>query len=328
MSKIINLLSVPQDDRDATWLKEALQSAVELEHATLPPYLSGMWSIKSGSGTAYDLIHSVVLQEMLHMALACNMLTTIGGSPAIDQDGFVPTYPGGLPGGVRPSLTVTLQGLSLDYVHDVFMQIEYPEDGPVTLHKGVSFPTIGAFYDAIEAAYETLAASGAVTIAGTNQITTSIGSDSVFAINSIDDVKKAISEIKEQGEGTSTSPYDEDGNLSHYYKFAEIYNGKELEQQPDGSYAYTGADVPFPDVYPMAVVPEGGYGDKTTSFDNLYSQMLADLHSAWNGGGQDALGNAINVMFQLQGPAQTLMQEQISGSDQNYGPDFIYIAQS
>ncbi len=39
-NKIVELLQVRQADRDLDWLKQALQSAVELEHATLPPYLA------------------------------------------------------------------------------------------------------------------------------------------------------------------------------------------------------------------------------------------------------------------------------------------------
>jgi len=123
--KILQLMSVLPPHHDVVWLKESLQAAIELEHATLPPYLCGLWSIKAGYGEAYDLINSIIMEEMLHMGLACNMLTTIGGAPQINAPGFVPTYPGPLPGGVRPQLTVRLQGLTREYINQVYMQIEH-----------------------------------------------------------------------------------------------------------------------------------------------------------------------------------------------------------
>lgn len=62
-TKIVELMAAPVDSRDLAWLQESLQAALELEFATLPIYLSGMWSIKTQSGEVYDLINSVVLDE-------------------------------------------------------------------------------------------------------------------------------------------------------------------------------------------------------------------------------------------------------------------------
>src|SRR3954447_18309533 len=43
---IIDLMRVSPADHDLEWLKSSLQAAVELEMATIPPYLCAMWSIK------------------------------------------------------------------------------------------------------------------------------------------------------------------------------------------------------------------------------------------------------------------------------------------
>src|SRR5436305_15250394 len=105
---IAELMEVPAEEQDLEWLQTSLQSAIALEFSTLPVYLSGMWSIQQQSGDAYNLINSVVLEEMLHMGLACNMLVAIGGTPEI----VAPRYPSqGLPGGVLPALPVYLAGL-------------------------------------------------------------------------------------------------------------------------------------------------------------------------------------------------------------------------
>lgn len=323
--KIIELMQTPEQDRDITWLQQSLQSAVELELSTLPPYLCGMWSIKDQTSTAYQIIHSVVMEEMLHMGLACNMLTTIGGTPQINTS--IPAYPGPLPGGVRPELTVYLGGLTREYVQNVYMQIEYPENGPVVLALGQTYPTIGAFYDAIHAAFKTQAAS----ITGNNQLTASIDGEQLFAIKKLDHVNAAISVIKDQGEGTGQSPLVVESNdeLAHYYKFAEIYHGRALVQV-GSSWAYQGAEIPFPDVYPMSPIPAGGYPNPSSNvqaallqFNQQFTTVLNNLQQAWANNDPGSLGNAIGAMFQLQPLANTLMQLPLpDGSGGVYGPDF------
>jgi hypothetical protein len=84
---ILRLMAVPTDQKDLDWLKASLQAALELELSTLPPYLCGLWSITDKTHPVRKLIRTIVLEEMLHMGLACNMLTAIGGTPEI-VDGF------------------------------------------------------------------------------------------------------------------------------------------------------------------------------------------------------------------------------------------------
>ena len=79
-----------------------------------------MWSIKSGSGDAYDLLQEVVIEEMLHLGLVCNLLTSLGETPALWPDA-APTYPCPLPGGFRPGVVVTLGKLTNDRVRNVLV---------------------------------------------------------------------------------------------------------------------------------------------------------------------------------------------------------------
>src|SRR5438093_2305849 len=126
-------------------LQDALQTAMQLEFATLPPYLCAQWSINSDPNGVADKIQDIAVQEMYHFALAGNMLTAIGGTPAVANSGFVPSYPTNvLPGGIRMKLPVDLQPLSLNQLQ-VFMQIEYPEFPPVALAWASVPTTIGAF---------------------------------------------------------------------------------------------------------------------------------------------------------------------------------------
>ena len=75
-----------------------LQNAIELEHSTIPPYLTAMFSLKPGTNDEIArLIGSIVHEEMLHMTIVGNILIAIGGHPAINVPRFIPKYPGHLP---------------------------------------------------------------------------------------------------------------------------------------------------------------------------------------------------------------------------------------
>jgi hypothetical protein len=323
-NKIVELMQVPVEQRSLDWLRQALQAAVEIELSALPPYLCGMWSIASQRGPAYDLIRSVAIEEMLHMGLACNMLTAIGAAPSIFESYQKRiAYPGPLPGGVRPELTVYLSGLTQSYLKDVFMEIEYPESGPVVLALGQMYPTIGAFYRAILEAFQELSPE----LTTKNQLTSPIG---LYVIETLDHVERAITQIKEQGEGTSQSPLAEDfgGELAHYYKYAEIFQGSTLIQV-DGVWQYTGDPIPFPDVYPMAPIPDGGYLDPPEdvvaglrAFNDQFAAVLTNLESAWANGSMSDLAVSVSAMFRLRSLARNLMQIPLPDKSGVYGPDF------
>ena len=72
------------------YLRQMLQMAIQVEHSTIPLYLSSLYSIKDSGSWPATLIRSVAIEEMLHMTVAANILNAIGGHPAIDRPGFVP----------------------------------------------------------------------------------------------------------------------------------------------------------------------------------------------------------------------------------------------
>jgi hypothetical protein len=109
-------------------LRTVLQQALLVEQATIPPYLTTLFSIKANRNTEIaDIIDSVVREEMLHLALVGNILNAVGGTPQIGRPGLVPTYPGRLPGPVLPDLNVRLRRCSIEHIRDVFMAIEQPQ---------------------------------------------------------------------------------------------------------------------------------------------------------------------------------------------------------
>src|SRR5262252_6754093 len=99
---------------DVAAVQASLQAAIELEHATIPPYLYALYSLMPGiNSAAAGIIESVVTEEMLHLTLAANILNAIGGSPVLDSPAFIPHYPSPLPGSVENELVVGLTPCSV-----------------------------------------------------------------------------------------------------------------------------------------------------------------------------------------------------------------------
>src|SRR3954453_2942426 len=134
-----------------------LQKAIELEHSTIPPYLTAMYSLKPGTNDDVGrLIRSIVLEEMLHLTIAGNILIAIGGRPAINKGDFFPTFPVPLPMSIGGAdFVVGIEAFSKPLVETVFMRIEEPEQRPIAAHSLAAtavpdFATIGEFYKALK----------------------------------------------------------------------------------------------------------------------------------------------------------------------------------
>ncbi|UTH75093.1 ferritin-like protein [Chromobacterium sp. IIBBL 290-4] len=321
-------------------LKEALQLAIELEHATLPPYLTALFSIKPGCNTEVAaLIRSVAMEEMLHMALMSNLLIAIGGKPRFNHARFIPDYPGSLPGGLRADLQVRLRKCSIEQLR-AFMSIEQPAamaepvSGQITSADPLipSDNTIAWFYDKITQSLTTLSQQGKIRFGHPErQVTDWPGAGQLYLIDSLETALQAIREIQSQGEGNSPDdPCDVDHELAHYYKFAQIVNGKRLVKTTQG-YEYSGPEVPFDPqgVWPMqddpmlSSFPPGSRARLlATQFNHSYHAMLNALHEAFNGE-PTTLGQAVSLMRSLQLSVQQLVQTP-SGRDDglNAGPTF------
>lgn len=74
-------------------LQAHLQSAIEVELSTIPPYLYAMYSMTDATSKSYKLIQSVVVEEMLHLALAANVLIAVGGTPRFYDEDVLPPIP-------------------------------------------------------------------------------------------------------------------------------------------------------------------------------------------------------------------------------------------
>jgi hypothetical protein len=340
--KIVNLMKAQK--RDLPWLQDALQSAIELELSTLPPYHCGYWALKDHKSYPATQIFSIVKQEMLHFGLACNMLSATGKQPKV-LEGYADilkiTYPGPLPGGVVPKCDPSLipcdpplevkLGFS-DFKAFAYMclRIEYPENPvpkPTALEAVEQFPSIGEFYDAVLEGFRDNNAKIPYTV--TNQRKGALG---VFLVDGLPKAIAAIQLIQQQGEGGDRNPFYGGTNLSHFYAFGELYFGRKYvfnAATETGDWTGDPISITDADVYKMTPVPKGGYSappTQVTDFDGVFTQMLTKLESAWSGGGAAALSSAIGLMTgPMRDQANQLLAKQIQRTDGQpgiYGPQF------
>ncbi|MGC2236217.1 MAG: ferritin-like protein [Pyrinomonadaceae bacterium] len=282
-------------------LGEAIQQAIEIEIATIPVYLytyyslnrvpdqnaisgaiankltSGGMPLAEANKAALDLsaqimvyankagatIMSVVMEEMLHMALSSNLKQALIGAPVLT--GRSPSvYPTCLPGH-EPSFDIDLAPFSLDQLM-TFLKIESPDPLPdkALAFTAIPYKTIGEFYGMIRKCIDECdlpyAPERPQLVPGkryyaTNNIDTvyydkehkpqymdADDSGDLVYVSDRASACKAIDQIVEQGEGNPDAPglkpdgsvdcesptapdYDDPDKLelSHFEKFAELY---------------------------------------------------------------------------------------------------------
>ena len=128
LSKEKPLFGIKRKFYSVEHLRKDLQTALQLEHATIPPYLTALASIKGSYNLEIQsFVKPIIIQEMMHMALVANILNAVGGKPSIYSKDFIPRYPSHLPGGVQPDLIVPIEKISLALIRNIFMKIEQPE---------------------------------------------------------------------------------------------------------------------------------------------------------------------------------------------------------
>ncbi len=338
-------------------LHRYLQSAIELEHATIPVYQTALYSIKPGTNReAAAIIASVAREEMLHLNIAANVLNAIGGAPVIDKPGFIPVFPGPLPMGIG-DLRVSLQKLTRGHVYDTFMAIEQPEEElnlPVkeprlaalaALRAPAAAPaaaepeyaTIGDFYLAIIGKLKELG-EPVFTRPSHPQVVdnTWFPASQLFPVTNVKSATAALTVIIDQGEGTRRSPLESPhgGPPAHYYRFAEIVYARRLVRNADhpNQFSFSGAPVGLdpagiwnllPDAKSVDY-PEGSQARRISDrFNYSYTALLRSLHEAFNGR-PEILSKALAVMYELKLLSGDLAATRIDGTDLQAAPTFEY----
>lgn len=307
-------------------LKDALQTAMQLEFSTLPPYLCAQWSIDNDPSKVAPMIQNIAIEEMMHFALAGNILNALGQTPDIANAAFIPTYPTHtLPGGIHLEKEVDLKPLSLDQL-GVFMEIEKPEFKPVALGEGMRPATIGAFYDTIATGFDNVKPSinQSASYVQINEMAppyNPIANPSKGQILTIADAQAAIARIKQEGEGTEGSPDQPPDDVAsgqkfaHYYIFKEIFEGKTLQTGPDGHWEFGKPDITFPTVHAFAESEK--QPDPSAQFEQKLASLLTELQTCWTQG----TAPDEDAMEQLKHAGRTLIKQGIQ-------PRFVWPASS
>ena len=324
-------------------IRQALQKAIQLELATLPPYLYALFTIRDGTNEpARRRINAIVAEEMVHMTLAGNVLNAIGGKPVVARKSVVPVYPGPLPfdigGDGEEPFYVSLLPFSPEAMRQA-TKIEEPED-PLVFPEAAglealqpTYETIGQFYAALDDALSRLPARSWRT-AGRNQLTDHpFFAGELFPVTGYETASRAIQRIVSEGEGTTKTPLDFEGEVAHYYRFEEIRRDRVLEKDssvPEGFRWGERLGVDWSGVIP-AIADPGEHdfsGDPAAQAaqddcDRAFTAVLREIERAVNGK-PGRLGNAVRAMFDLRLAARTALATPLRGSDQSAGPAFRF----
>ncbi|MBK8497784.1 MAG: ferritin-like protein [Flavobacteriales bacterium] len=333
-------LRKPRQIPDADSLRDHLQIALELELSTLPPYLTAMASIVDGTNLDVSgLIRSVMMEEMLHMVLAANVLNAIGGNPVLAKKGVAPEYPTALPDS-DGSFLVSVEPLSLGAIQ-TFMRIEQPTPKH-TPAKADGYATIGQFYAAIMEAIVRLSKKGEIRFDHNpgRQVSPSDyynGHGNVIRVHDSYSAIEALKEITHQGEGNDDTIFESghvvDGvgyELAHYYRFMEINLGRRFNEGDTPESGPTGALLPvdWSSVKNMISNPKRGWftaddprGKLMDECNHSWAMLLRELQAGFRGDKQ-GIHRAIPWMMKLKYQAQALMNVPSGIAGMMLGPSF------
>ncbi|MER6464600.1 ferritin-like protein [Streptomyces sp. NPDC001228] len=328
-------------------LRRHLQWAIEVEHSTLPPYLTALYSLDpERNADAAQLIGGVFVEEMIHLALVANLLNAVGGQPRLDAPHLLPGHPRTMPH-ADPSIQLALLPFGQEAL-GMFLRLEQPAHAGDRA-EGDDYETIGQFYDAVEK--------------GLRRLCADLGEDKVFTgdparqvaggpfahtagrlspVTDLDSALAVLEEIVEQGEGAARAEvWDGDADLfhpetkavSHYYRFQELALGRRYRQgdTPESGPTGEAVSVDLAGVRPLRPNPRlddhpAGSAIRTAqeAFNQTYCKMLHQLEQAFNGK-PAMLGMSVGTMYAAKGQAQSLMAMQ-DDDGLAAGPTFDYVA--
>lgn len=314
-------------------LRTYLQAALEVEHLTIPVYMTGMYTIRPGTNrTAYYAIRSVLLEEMLHMTLVANLLNAVGGTVKVAHPEFIGKYPVKLPMSDTELPAIGLQHFSKKAL-ETFLIIEKPRSFHIEANEGSGWTSIGQFYATIERGLIALVREHGEHNVFTGSPKTQVGPQDfynsggeVFPVTGLDSAMTAIQVISEQGEGAHGSIWDsdeqlfhEESQLAHYFRFNEIATGRHYgpHDAPDRSPSGSLLDVTWEDAYPIkgesTVADYKKYQDtsavhaQAVAFNETYATLLSCIERAFHGAPRK-MALAVPLMLKLRDMAEQLFR--------------------
>jgi len=340
-------------------LFEMLQKAVDLEFTTIPPYLIAALSIhKDANRESFSIIHSVYMEEMLHIILAANTLNAIGGSVKFGKENM-PSFPLTIDfkgeNFRNREFEISLERFSKDAVY-TFMQIELPDywpedDEPETRQVEIPGYTIGEFYELIKTKL--------------TDLSNEIGEENLFIgkpeyqvpldfywsgggkpvlVKNLKDALEAMDVIIDQGEGASvihlddgdSEFFDQKNEVPHYFRFNEIYVGRRYKIDDDPLLPPTGEPFPvdYTKVYPIKsnckssdFIGTPKLQELNTEFNTHYTTMQIGMEQAFSGDPKALYRAIMNDMHKMASIATEMFSIPIEGDPDNLNgaPSFEWV---
>ncbi|MGH1334672.1 MAG: ferritin-like domain-containing protein [Aureispira sp.] len=323
-----------------------LQKAVELEFATIPPYLTAAFSLcAQNNRSSFQIIHSVYMEEMLHMVLAANIMNAIGGQVKLKKEN-IPTYPLRLEFQGKEfkdrAFDINLERFSKSAI-DTFMQIELPDgwnEPSLKARSVVEVPgyTIGEFYKEIELKLKELCEDIGEEKVFIGDPSHQIGPDfywsgggKPFEVHTLEDALEAIEVIVEQGEGANLDSvldsdhifFGQEEEVGHFFRFNEILEGRKYKDNDDPRKPPTGDPflVEWDQVYPIKMNCKAADFKNTPQLDRLnehfnqhFTLMIKGIELAFNGQPKSLYSAIMNDMHGMAKIAAQMVQTPINGS--------------
>ncbi len=362
-------MSVAQMIDDREEVKQLLGWAIRIELSTIPPYATAAYTISQAgqydrimpaqvNAQPMEVIRQVMVEEMLHMTLAANILNALGGEVVLNSTepmpGFpdaprIPVYPCHiLPSGTGPK--VHLRRFTKAQVH-AFREIERAPENFDKVKDGNCYAaeTIGGFYHCVRTKLEALCrkypskelfcGDPAKQVHGENYW--GAGGE-VFPVTGETSAIRAIRMIVEEGEGADLGGRAGDGDpvpdtgeedIAHFFKFNEILLSRYYSADDKLGGPATGPElvVDWTAVAPMRDDPKPGsyralpeVQAKMDTFNRIYTDLLLGLHDAFNGN-PSRFTELAPLMMNLRYAAQALVRIPVNDKGETAGPSWTFL---
>ena len=270
---------------DLWWL---LSEAAQLEHMIMCQYLFAEFSLKQGTDEGLSVaeadvvdrwretLHSIAVEEMLHLALVANLSTAIGAAPTLGRPNF-PQRSGYFPSPIQLDLQPFGEQALQHFLYlerpegmerqdaTGFVPIAPPRDALAadeTMPRGQEYATIGHLYRGIADGLQTLVARvgeqavfvGSPRAQATPELFHWPG---LIAVTDLASASAAVAEIIEQGEGARG-----DWRQAHYGRFLALFEEYQDLRARNASFEPTRPVVaaytrqPFDNLAPVAIIAE------------------------------------------------------------------------
>lgn len=307
-------------------LKRMLKGAMQVELGTIPLYMYAYYSVDATTGSPDPAVKAgaqfrvallgIAMQEMLHLALAGNVLRATGEIPKIYDKDFVPTYPSTI---LKTKIEMNLRPGDKENL-SCFLKIEAPYWPPPLMQFGLAkellpdTESIGYHYKHIRELIEQIDNPFQNGNVPYQYDSNEFFGSGMYIVGTKEDAYKALDLITEQGEGGLSVPD------SHYTVFVDFF------QQKEAWNLLPLTINPTPATYP----PGGLLKHLSDAFDASYCYLLATIEQVWqtsrdtDAAARDKMIRKLRpLMSNITTPLANIMIQQPFG-DRRGGPCFAY----